>query len=343
MGLPGTARDWRIKAMSVLHLRPDVAGEAIEVVVMTATPREGRRLRVPEKANRLSARFMAWRHPPSARLDHDHLRESDSAHQGERASSSEDHQAPSPPSRWVRRARQPSIVAASPKLDIDPLATADNRASAIDAIDGPAPVVSWSDEVALNLRTTEAARSRAAAARRRAPRLRALRRSPTSSVAWRSSRRQRTQPRCRWPSFERRSTRRILSSRSLAEKMLADLPAENAFAAAVRRAVAEFLPSGDVTLSRTARRLALGERTVQRRLREAGLSFQSLVDAVRRDASHRFMRDRRLSVEEVAYLLGFSDPRSFRRARHRWNALPDVSRSVLASSPPVRVRAVRTP
>ena len=130
---------------------------------------------------------------------------------------------------------------------------------------------------------------------------------------------------------------------ALAEKMLADLPAENAFAAAVRRAVAELLPSGDVTLSRAARRLALGERTVQRRLREAGLSFQSLVDAVRRDASHRLMRDRRLSVEEVAYLLGFSDPRSFRRARLRWNALPDVSRSVLPSSPPVRVRAVRTP
>jgi AraC-like DNA-binding protein len=105
----------------------------------------------------------------------------------------------------------------------------------------------------------------------------------------------------------------------LAEKMVAELPPRDALVSSAQRAVAELLPSGDVALPLVARRLALGPRTLQRRLREVGLSFQTLVEEVRRDAAHRLLRDPTLNVNEVAFLLGFSDTSSFRRARRRWS------------------------
>jgi AraC-like DNA-binding protein len=111
----------------------------------------------------------------------------------------------------------------------------------------------------------------------------------------------------------------------LAERMLDELPHRDAWVSAAQRAVAELLPSGDVALLRVARRLALGPRTLQRRLRGAGLSFLTLVEEVRRDAAQRLLRDPTLNANEVAYLLGFSDTSSLRRARRRWSRQAPLS------------------
>jgi AraC-like DNA-binding protein len=68
----------------------------------------------------------------------------------------------------------------------------------------------------------------------------------------------------------------------------------------------------------TARRLATTPRTLQRRLSRAGTSFEALCDDVRKQAAHYYLADTTLSIAEVTYLLGYSEPTAFHRAFKRW-------------------------
>lgn len=104
----------------------------------------------------------------------------------------------------------------------------------------------------------------------------------------------------------------------LAIRMLAELPEPDEVLAAVRTAIAEALPSGGVSLPMVARRLGYGERTLQRRLNARGVTLQDLVSEIRQSAAQRLLADRDLTIEDVAMLLGFSDPSGLRRAYRRW-------------------------
>jgi AraC-like DNA-binding protein len=64
--------------------------------------------------------------------------------------------------------------------------------------------------------------------------------------------------------------------------------------------------------------LHLTERTLRRRLDKDGITFQSLLDDVRRDEAVRLLDDHALSVAAIAERLGYSEPRSFRHAYRRW-------------------------
>lgn len=118
----------------------------------------------------------------------------------------------------------------------------------------------------------------------------------------------------------------------LATRMLAELPEPDQVLAAVRKAIAEALPSGGVSLRLVAGRLRYGERTLQRRLRERGVTLRDLVSDVRRSAAPRLLADRHLSIEDVAMLLGFADPTGLRRAYSRWFG-QDLTRAPLRRGP----------
>jgi AraC-like DNA-binding protein len=56
-------------------------------------------------------------------------------------------------------------------------------------------------------------------------------------------------------------------------------------------------------------------------LRTQGVSFADVVEDVRRELAQRYLRDRRMTVQETAFLLGFSDVSAFHRAFVRWTGL----------------------
>jgi AraC-like DNA-binding protein len=89
-----------------------------------------------------------------------------------------------------------------------------------------------------------------------------------------------------------------------------------------RRAVAQAMTGQEITLAAIARRLSMSTRTLQRRLREAGQSFNTLVDNVRREVAIAQLAERRLSIADVGYLVGFSEPSAFHRAFRRWTGIP---------------------
>jgi len=87
---------------------------------------------------------------------------------------------------------------------------------------------------------------------------------------------------------------------------------------AVRRTLWTMLPGGRPDLWRTAEELGVSVRTLQRRLGEEQSSFSRVLDELRRDLSSELLTDRKLSVSEVAFMLGYSEPSAFQRAYRRW-------------------------
>jgi AraC-like DNA-binding protein len=67
-----------------------------------------------------------------------------------------------------------------------------------------------------------------------------------------------------------------------------------------------------------ARELRLSPRTLQRRLTEAGLTFQQLLEDARRELARHYLSHSSLELNETAYLLGYEDPNSFFRAFQNW-------------------------
>lgn len=78
-------------------------------------------------------------------------------------------------------------------------------------------------------------------------------------------------------------------------------------------AIRAMLPSGRFDLSCVAAEMGMGARTLQARLARRGVSFQSIVDQVRIDLAHRYLRNSLLTASEISELLHFADPTAFSR------------------------------
>jgi AraC-like DNA-binding protein len=72
------------------------------------------------------------------------------------------------------------------------------------------------------------------------------------------------------------------------------------------------------SLATVAKQLNLSERTLRRRLSGSGVSYQALLDDVRKTRAIELLGNTALSIEQVALEVGFSDANNFRRAFKRW-------------------------
>jgi len=102
------------------------------------------------------------------------------------------------------------------------------------------------------------------------------------------------------------------------DRILEELPPEDHVLASARRTIAEAMRHGPPSLARVAEKMAMGARTLQRRLAAYGLDFTALVDDTRRRFSLRYLDDPSNTLTEVAYLLGYSEVSAFNRAFKRW-------------------------
>lgn len=90
--------------------------------------------------------------------------------------------------------------------------------------------------------------------------------------------------------------------------------------------------NGFPSLNVTARLFHLTPRTLHRRLLEEGTSFKDILEQVRHTLAVEYLKAGHLSIEEIAYTLGYTDMANFRRAFKRWEAMP-----------PSRYRAAQDP
>jgi AraC-like DNA-binding protein len=96
----------------------------------------------------------------------------------------------------------------------------------------------------------------------------------------------------------------------------------------VRACLLEALPSGQTSMADIAGRLAVSARTLQRRLSEAGSSFQDELNATRERLARHYLATTEYTSAEISFLLGYNDPSSFIRAFHSWTGqTPQAVRS----------------
>lgn len=100
-------------------------------------------------------------------------------------------------------------------------------------------------------------------------------------------------------------------------RQLAPAPESDPIEARVRVVIEAGLMDG-VGETEVARALGMSVRSLQRALQATGTSFSEQLDAVRRTRALVLLSRRDLSVAEIAFALGYADPRAFYRSFKRW-------------------------
>ncbi len=108
--------------------------------------------------------------------------------------------------------------------------------------------------------------------------------------------------------------------RDLAAQMHLGRSESSGLEQAMRARLRDALPSGDASPAQLARLIGLSERTLQRRLADAGRSFSAVVEDFRHEEALRLLSDPQLALVHIAGMLGFSEQTSFTRAFKRWTA-----------------------
>ncbi|MCB1646281.1 MAG: AraC family transcriptional regulator [Pseudomonadales bacterium] len=71
-------------------------------------------------------------------------------------------------------------------------------------------------------------------------------------------------------------------------------------------------------LDAIAAKLSIGTRTLRRRLKSLGTSYQKILDDVKKELAIEYLQTTNLSVQEISDLLGYSEVTNFRRAFVKW-------------------------
>jgi AraC-like DNA-binding protein len=107
--------------------------------------------------------------------------------------------------------------------------------------------------------------------------------------------------------------------RAAAEELLPDAGRpQDELERRVRELVRQGLGSGQAELPAIARALHVSDRTLRRKLEQAGVHFRAVVDEERRARALQLVDEQALSTEALAAALGFSTAQALHRAFRRW-------------------------
>ena len=118
-----------------------------------------------------------------------------------------------------------------------------------------------------------------------------------------------------------------------ADALLAALEAEQSLRARIEAHLMPDLHKGETSIDKVAADLGMSRATLYRRLKEEGVTFAELVDDLRLRLASDYLAARKVSINETAYLVGFSEASSFVRAFRRWTGKsPAEYRAALADA-----------
>lgn len=103
-----------------------------------------------------------------------------------------------------------------------------------------------------------------------------------------------------------------------ADALLCALPEVRPIIDQVRRLIGRMCHGLEPSIERIAQAMELSPRTLQRRLREANTCLRDEIATVRREIAERYLRETRLSMVDIAMLLGYSEHSAFTRSFLRW-------------------------
>jgi AraC-like DNA-binding protein len=116
-----------------------------------------------------------------------------------------------------------------------------------------------------------------------------------------------------------------------ADELLEKLESSKSTRGRVERLLMPSLANGDVSMKAIAGKLGVSRQTLFRKLKSEGVTFENVLDDLRHKLALHYLSANKKSVNQTAYLVGFSDPAAFSRAFKRWTG----------SSPRTHIAATR--
>ena len=103
-----------------------------------------------------------------------------------------------------------------------------------------------------------------------------------------------------------------------ADALVAELTQTRTTKGRLHNILVSHLHKGEITAEGAAKQLGLSRQTLFRRLKDEGTSYSELLDALRSEMAQEYLKGGKAALNEVAYLVGYSDAASFTKAFKRW-------------------------
>jgi AraC-like DNA-binding protein len=108
----------------------------------------------------------------------------------------------------------------------------------------------------------------------------------------------------------------VLSER--ADALLRELESSKTVRGRVEALLMPILHTGEIAMEMIAGRMGVSRETLYRKLKVESATFEQVLDELRHRLALHYLSGRKVSVNETAYLVGFSEPAAFSRAFKRW-------------------------
>ena len=96
----------------------------------------------------------------------------------------------------------------------------------------------------------------------------------------------------------------------------------------VENEVQKLLPHGKAERQAVAKALGMSTRTLSRKLAEEDTTFEDVVDRMRQSLALQYIKERELSLSQIAWLIGYEGSTSLNHAFRRWTGRsPSAMRS----------------
>lgn len=103
-----------------------------------------------------------------------------------------------------------------------------------------------------------------------------------------------------------------------ADTLLAELDAARTVRGRLEALLLPVIHHGELKADTFAAQMGFSRQTLFRRLRDEGTTFAGVLDDLKRRLAEDYLRGHKASINEAAYLCGFSESASFARAFKRW-------------------------
>jgi AraC-like DNA-binding protein len=105
-----------------------------------------------------------------------------------------------------------------------------------------------------------------------------------------------------------------------AQEFMAEIDRKDQHTRKVTELILSHMDDEKLSINSIAKEMSLSVRTLQSRLEEEGRVFSVLLQEIREGLAKKYLRED-YSVEEITYLLGFSEPSVFRKAFKKWSGV----------------------
>lgn len=103
-----------------------------------------------------------------------------------------------------------------------------------------------------------------------------------------------------------------------AEAKLESLQEQKGFGQIVKNTIINLVQPQFPSIEEVALNLNMSVRSLQRKLKQDALTYKDIMDELKQQFAFDYLKNKHLSIKEIAYLLDYSDASSFTRSFKRW-------------------------